>query len=110
EQSPFRITPRRTARSRTLVSLVSAFHEQSDHGGQTVAFVDSHPEIGLAASGDLRARGIATIPVIQRWVVENARIPSVSLLDHLMSSAPQVSDDAPMRGYLVVLDGDRQAP
>ncbi|MEA2642167.1 MAG: hypothetical protein QOF51_3561, partial [Chloroflexota bacterium] len=38
-------------------------------------YADVSPEMALAASGQLSAQQIATVPVIQRWVIDQARVP-----------------------------------
>jgi hypothetical protein len=86
---------------RHLRDLLSALAEPT-----TALFVDLPPAGPLGVAPDLSARGLAVVPVIQRWCAPAGLLPARPLVDRLVGAAEALG--RPRRGAVVLLlDGER---
>lgn len=76
--------------------------------GETPAiFVDLPPSLTLPAAPGLSRRGLAAVPVFQRWVEYPAVVPCERTVAQLVAYAPSPGRRAEPRGVVFLLDDDR---
>ncbi|HEX5415190.1 MAG TPA: hypothetical protein VFZ25_05955 [Chloroflexota bacterium] len=102
--TPRPVLPKPTAASHALVSSIGQLSEI-----RPLVVVDLPTELTLAALPALHQLGYRVVPIIQRWIVPDAVLPSRRLLNALVGSiarrAPRPAE--PARGVVLCLDGER---
>lgn len=101
--TPRALFPRPTEASHALVETVCREGEE-----KRLIVVDLPARVTLAATPELHRLGYRVVPIIQRWIVPNAVLPSRRLLNALVGIAQRAARPVePIRGVVICLDGER---
>lgn len=101
--TPRPVLPTATAASQALVTAIGQLSEI-----RPLVVVDLPAALTLSALPALHQLGYRVVPIVQRWIVPDAVLPSRRLLNALVGAARRAPRPAePPRGVVLCLDGER---